>query len=171
MTSNDIRSLDQYCIINIDRWPIDQYNVDGKLIFIGQYGSTYICDENGRVYEIESFDKEKRQILTKTKRTFRLVNEPDYELFMKVIGNEWDTSGKYIWINDEDKTDYVPYYYKTINDYVNEKPTQHNPYKSFDNELSDNPQKENKNENDKLHNSHKSNKFMNFIHSFFHYKG
>ena len=101
---------------------------DGKRIYVGSYGSTYICDERGCVYDIQSCDKDKKQITTKTGKVIQVVGEPDYDLFMDILGNEWDLFGKEMWNEDEDRTDYVPYYYKTFDDYLKQKSSKHNGY-------------------------------------------
>ncbi len=125
---NTIDTFDKYFIVQIDRWPCTKHCVDGKNIFMGQYGDTYICNDLNIFHSIESFDSEKKQIKTKKGKLIQLHNEPDHNLFLQILGNEWDNCGKELWKNDENKTDYVPYYYETLDDYLKNKPTLHNNY-------------------------------------------
>ena len=83
----------------------------------GLYGIGYYIYINNKFYEVK--DVQDCIISTTTNEDFVLDNEPSFELFMKIMGEPWDTRYKAQWTGDEDYTDYVPLYYKTLKDFKN----------------------------------------------------
>jgi hypothetical protein len=104
----------QYFLHQVDRWFNNAEEYGSNQIHMGSYGQ-------GKYIYIE----------TSTGIIIKLNNkEPSEELFMEVLGNEWDQTYKELWKSDNDRTDYVPYYYKTIAKYLADEPTMHNKYTS-----------------------------------------
>jgi hypothetical protein len=68
-------------------------------------------------YPIKSYDPISHLLRVSKDKYFYIYSEPSFELFMEILGNEWDTTYKEQWTGDEDYTDYVPVYYKTRQDF------------------------------------------------------
>lgn len=60
--------------------------------------------------------------------TLLLDGEPLFELFMAILGTPWDETYRARWMNDEDRTDYVPCIYVTRADFVSRTGEFYHPY-------------------------------------------
>jgi len=97
-----------YFLHQVDRWPDNGRYGDGKCI--------YVCNKH---HPIKEFDDAKKQVYTTTGLLVKLDdNEPDFDLFLEVVGKPWDNVYKDMWKDDEDYTDYAPLVYKTIQQYL-----------------------------------------------------
>ena len=104
---------DSYFIHQVDRWPDS-----------GMYGDGYCIYVEGVHYVILDYDKEKKSFSTKSGHVIEVGNnEPDHDLFLGIIGNSWDRVYRARWkdIDDENYTDYVPMFYRTIQNFLDKK--------------------------------------------------
>lgn len=96
----------RYCIVRIDQ------EFDKSVSSEKRYGE-YLYVENGEAHQIKSFDKNTKQITSSTNRIIQLVDEPSYDFLQE------------LWDDDEDFVVSTPYYYATIGDFINTKPSMH----------------------------------------------
>lgn len=105
-----MQNVTEYFIHNVDRWPST-----------GAYGDNYIYVD-GKHHAINECDVENKVITTKSGISYNLgENQPNYDLFYKVVGMQWDVLYKEMWKGDEDYTDYVPLFYRTLENFKNRK--------------------------------------------------
>lgn len=103
-----IIEAEPYFLHEVDRWPHNGRYGEGRYIYV--FGNHYL---------IKEFDEFKKYVHTTTGEIVKLGNdEPDYELFLEVMGKPWDDIYKNMWKDNEDYTDYVPLVYRTIEQYI-----------------------------------------------------
>jgi hypothetical protein len=111
-----IDSKTPYFLHQVDRWPNTGNYGDGKYIFV-----------NNNHYVINLFNLKLRTITIDKNITIFLSSfEPDYNLFYNTIGKQWDNIYKQMWKDDENYTDYSPFYYQTFEDMINDKSITYN---------------------------------------------
>jgi hypothetical protein len=103
----------QYFLHQVDRWPHSFAYGEGRYIYV-----------DGHHYPIEKLDNEKKEVVTTKGKVIKLgKNEPSYDLFLEVMGKPWDEFYKKRCKEDDEEnyTDYVPLFYRTIDAYLNDK--------------------------------------------------
>ncbi len=104
---NGLFGIGDYIYIEDQFYPIESYNPSTQMLYTNK---------------IHLFDKNEHLNI----REFYLDTEPSRELFMEILGNDWDTIYKQVRRFNEDYTDYVPVFYSTREDFVNNKGTWYN---------------------------------------------
>ena len=102
---------------------------EDRNMFTGCFGSGYFIYVDGAINQISEYNPETFIMTLESGTELLLDGEPSFELFMAIFGTYWDHMYRDQWMNDSDRTDYVPTVYRTRADFVSRAGELYHPYR------------------------------------------